>query len=38
MKKVIIIGASYAGLYAAKELSKNKNIEILLIVVIGNFR
>ena len=30
MKKVIIIGASYAGLYAAKELSKNKNIEILL--------
>ncbi len=30
MKRVIIIGASYAGLYALKELSKNKNIEILL--------
>ncbi|KAB7884401.1 hypothetical protein GA417_11965 [Poseidonibacter ostreae] len=30
MKKVIIIGASYAGLYAIKELSKNKDIEILL--------
>jgi len=30
MKRVIIIGASYAGLYAIKELSKNKNIEILL--------
>ncbi len=30
MRKVIIIGASYAGLYAIKELSKNKDIEILL--------
>lgn len=30
MKRVIIIGASYAGLYSIKELSKNKDIEILL--------
>jgi NADH dehydrogenase len=30
MTKVIIIGASYAGLYAAKKLAKNKDIEILL--------
>ena len=28
MKKVIIIGASYAGLYAAKKFSKLKNIEV----------
>lgn len=30
MKRVVIIGVSYAGLYAIKELSKNKDIEILL--------
>lgn len=30
MKKVIIIGASYSGLYAAKKLENNKNIEVLL--------
>lgn len=30
MKKVIIIGASYAGLSALKELSKDKNIEVVI--------
>lgn len=30
MKKVIIVGASYAGLYAAKKFIKNKEIEVLL--------
>lgn len=30
MKKVIIIGASYAGLYAAKRFENNKDIEVLL--------
>ncbi|MBU0923586.1 FAD-dependent oxidoreductase [bacterium] len=30
MKKVIIIGASYAGLYAVKKFSKHKDIEVLL--------
>ncbi|RXI32338.1 hypothetical protein [Arcobacter defluvii] len=30
MKRVIIIGASYAGLYAVKKFSKYKNVEVLL--------
>jgi len=30
MKKVIIVGASYAGLYAAKKFINNKEIEVLL--------
>ena len=30
MKRVIIIGASYAGLYAVKRFSKYKNIEVIL--------
>jgi len=30
MKKVIIIGASYAGLYAVKKFSKYKDIEVIL--------
>ena len=30
MKRVIIIGASYAGLYAVKRFSKYKDIEVLL--------
>jgi len=30
MKKVIIIGASYAGLYAVKKLAKLSNIEIVI--------
>jgi NADH dehydrogenase len=30
MKKVIIIGASYAGLYAVKRFSKHKDIEVIL--------
>ena len=34
MKRVIIIGASYAGLYAVKRFSKYKNIEVILL----NFR
>ena len=31
MKKVVIIGDGYAGIYALQELSKNKNIHITLI-------
>ena len=31
MKKVVIIGGGYAGIYALQELSKNKNIHITLI-------
>ena len=30
MKKVIIVGASYAGLYAAKKFLNNKDTEVLL--------
>ena len=30
MKRVIIIGASYAGLYAVKRFSKSKDIEVIL--------
>ncbi|QKE27326.1 NADH dehydrogenase [Arcobacter acticola] len=30
MKRVIIIGSSYAGLYAVKRFSKYKNIEVIL--------
>lgn len=30
MKRVIIVGASYAGLYAVKEFSKYQDIEVLL--------
>lgn len=31
MQKVVIIGGGYAGIYALKELSKNKNIHITLL-------
>lgn len=31
MKKVVIIGGGYAGIYALRELAKNKNIKITLI-------
>lgn len=31
MKKVVIIGGGYAGIYALRELVKNKNIKITLI-------
>ncbi|WP_228154530.1 FAD-dependent oxidoreductase, partial [Aliarcobacter cryaerophilus] len=31
MEKVVIIGGGYAGLYALRELVKNKNIKITLI-------
>ena len=31
MEKVVIIGGGYAGIYALKELVKNKNIKITLI-------
>ncbi len=31
MKKVVIIGGGYAGIYALRELTKNKNIKITLI-------
>jgi len=31
MKKVVIIGGGYAGIYALRELAKNKNIQITLI-------
>jgi len=31
MKKVIIVGASYAGLYAAKKLALSNDVEVLLI-------
>ena len=31
MKRVVIIGGGYAGIYALRELVKNKNIKITLI-------
>ncbi len=31
MEKVVIVGAGYAGIYALRELAKNKNIKITLI-------
>jgi NADH dehydrogenase len=31
MKKVVIIGGGYAGIYALRELVKEKNIKITLI-------
>jgi NADH dehydrogenase len=31
MQKVVIVGGGYAGIYALRELSKNKNIKITLI-------
>ena len=31
MEKVVIVGGGYAGIYALRELTKNKNIKITLI-------
>ena len=30
MRKIIIVGASYAGLYAARKLSSSSDVEVLL--------